>query len=150
MSRDLRTLCSLVRAAIPAIMDDYAAYDPTRRLIIVQTDRSAEEQAQDYAAGRSQRDGVRLLSMHQVQKLHGEMAAHAVDFGVIVKGKYATDRGSYEPLMVILERHGLRSGADWNSDGIEDVKQRAGAFADYPHGECRGNALTGADKQVQS
>ena len=103
VSRDERTLCSIIRSALPAIMDDFSAFDPTRRLIIVETDRSTEKQQQDYAQGRTQRDGVHLLSMHQVQELHGEMAAHAVDFGVIVNGTYAQDRGSYEPLMTIAD-----------------------------------------------
>jgi hypothetical protein len=117
-------------------MEDFSAFDPTRRLIIVETDRSAERQAQDFAAGRSQRDGVTKLSMHQVQELHGERAAHAVDFGVIVQGRYAQDLGSYEPLLVIVERHGLRSGLDWDQDGIMDAKQRKRALTDGPHAEC--------------
>jgi hypothetical protein len=143
VSRDPRRLCQIIQSALPAILDDFAAFDPTRKLIIVETDRSTEKQQQDYAQGRSQRDGVHLLSMHQVQELHGEMAAHAVDFGVIVRGKYATDRGSYEPLMVIVERHGLRSGMDWDGNGVMDVKQNPKAFVDGPHAECHGNTLTG-------
>ena len=148
MSRDPKTLCSIIRGALPAIMDDFNAFDPTRRLIIVETDRSAQKQQQDYAQGRSQRDGVHLLSMHQVQELHGEMAAHAVDFGVIVNGTYAQDRGSYEPLMTIAERHGLRSGLDWDGNGIEDAAERPRAFTDAPHCECHGNLLTPAPVQA--
>jgi hypothetical protein len=136
VSRDPRTLCSIIQRALPRIVEDFNAFDPTRRLIIVETDRSAERQAQDFAAGRSQRDGVTKLSMHQVQELHGETAAHAVDFGVIVQGKYAQDRGSYEPLLTICERYGLRSGLDWDGDGVMDAKQRPRAFVDAPHCEC--------------
>jgi hypothetical protein len=122
---------------LPLIVEQFDAFDPTRSLIIVETSRTLERQQADFAAGRSQRDGVRKLSMHQIQELHGELAAHAVDFGVIVRGKYATDRGSYEPLMTIAERHGLRSGLDWNCDGIMDAAQRPRAFVDAPHCECR-------------
>ena len=136
MSRDPSTLCTILQGKLPLIMEDFNAFDPTRRLIIVETDRSAERQAQDFAAGRSQRDGIRKLSMHQIQPLHGELAAHAVDFGVIVRGKYAQDRASYEPLMVIVERYGLRSGLDWDNDGVMDAKQRPRAFIDSPHCEC--------------
>lgn len=136
MSRDPAALCSILKNALPHIIEDFNAFDPTRRLIIVETDRTAERQAQDFAAGRSQRDGLHKLSMHQVQTLHDELAAHAVDFGVIVRGAYMQDRGSYEPLMVIAERYGLRSGLDWDCDGIMDVKQRARAFVDAPHVEC--------------
>jgi len=137
MSRDISALCSILRSALPTIIEEFAAFDPTRRLIITETGRSVERQQADFAAGRSQRDGVHKLSMHQFQELHGEFAAHAVDFGVIVRGKYATDRGSYEPLMVIAERHGLRSGLDWDSDGIVDVTQRPRALVDGPHVECK-------------
>lgn len=151
MSKNRDVLCSIIKSALPAIMDDFNAFDPTRRLIIVETDRSLQKQQQDYAQGRSQRDGVHLLSMHQVQELHGEMAAHAVDFGVIVNGTYAQDRGSYEPLMTIAERHGLRSGLDWDMDRVMDAAQRPHAFVDAPHVDCNGgNLLTPAATQVQS
>jgi len=137
VSRDPLVLCSILRDALPLIIEQFDAFDPTRRLIIVETVRTTERQRADFAAGRSQRDGIHKLSMHQLQALHGEYAAHAIDFGVIVRGKYATDRGSYEPLMTIAERHGLRSGMDWDCDGIMDVAQRPRAFVDAPHCECR-------------
>lgn len=136
MSRNPKVLCSIIQNALWRIINDFEAFDPTRRLIIVETDRTAEKQKADFLAGRSQRDGYKKLSMHQVQELHGELAAHAVDFGVIVNGTYAQDRGSYEPLMVIIERYGLRSGLDWDGNGVLDAKERPRALVDGPHAEC--------------
>lgn len=135
-TRDPSVCCSQLQAALPFIIVEFDALDPRHRLFIVETGRTAEEQAAYYAKGRTEAgaivtdcDGVTTFSKHQKQLRHGENAVHATDFGVLVDGLYERrDTGVYEPLVEILTRRGFRSGGapDWRG------RQR-----DFPHGECR-------------
>lgn len=144
-TRDSTLCCSLIRSALPRVISEFEAKDQNVRLFIVSTLRTQKEQQEAYAKGRTlepigekyivtKLDGVTTKSRHQAQDRHGEIACHAIDFGVEVRGHYErNDTKLYEPLMLIAEAHGLRSGQDWDCDGNLDT-----GWKDFPHVECRG------------
>jgi hypothetical protein len=98
-------------------------------LRIIQALRTTQEQEDLYAFGRTKpgkivtnADGVRNLSRHQKQVLHGEDSAHAVDFGIFEDGKYVTDARAYKPLKSLIMDAGLEpSSAPWDVDHCQCI-----------------------------
>lgn len=104
------------RAALEALLADMRAegLDPE----VFETGRTAELQGRYCARGTSRCDGVTKLSWHQLWL--------AVD--IISASRRWTDMHFFARLRDLAKKHGLRSGGDWNGDGVYDEK-----FMDPPH-----------------
>lgn len=96
-------------------------------------ERSAEEQHREYQKGRigggkivTTKDGYDRLGPHQRQPAHGEMAVHAIDFGVFEPtGAYvADDVRPYDVLARTATKLGFYSGKGWSG------------LVDRPHVQC--------------
>jgi hypothetical protein len=147
MSRNLAPCCSIIRAAWPRVQADFSMSQGTsRKLYVIETDRTTSEQVMEYAKGRTapgrivtNADGVIRLSKHQVQIRHDENACHALDAGVMVDGRADWKVADYQPLMNAAERQALVSGLDWNDNGIADADEHVHLGPnDGPHVECGG------------
>lgn len=76
-------------------------------------------------------DGVRKMSKHNTDD--NNPFSRAVDFGVIIAGKYLAgyeDHYLYEPITALANKHGLVHGADF-------PKYTGGSFKDMPHVETQ-------------
>jgi len=105
-----------------ALLHDFRENHPGYDLQITCTHRSAKEQMELYAIGRSkpgqivtQIDGVKKMSNHNF------MPSRALDVAVLIHGKITWDEEAYKPLVALAEKHGLVSGGSWKT------------FKDYPH-----------------
>ena len=107
--------------------------------------RTAEKQAEYFETGRSQLDGVNKLSKHQD---HGDGLSYAVDIMPFYKGTNAfsgkkkdiarfyclggiVKMAAFKLLQEEKITHGIRWGADWNSNNLFDDQN----FDDLPHFE---------------
>lgn len=131
-SRDLSDACSLLRDAIPQLIDIYnGRYEMDgRRVRVGEVLRSQDEQAVKFAQGRTipgkivtNADGIRTLSSHQAALLHNEMCSHAVDMDVVsLDGRRYIDREqSYWPLIGLATAFRLLSGGDWPKPDLPHI-----------------------------
>jgi hypothetical protein len=113
------------------------------------TYRAPAEQLAEYNAGRSRLDGTTRKSKHNL------MPARALDFGIFKKnpggipaayidqlveaGKFDKDlRASlYWNASQLVQRFGLRSGQDWNDNGLPVIPDPAESLNDPYHMELR-------------
>lgn len=136
-SRSLEDACSILREAVPQIIDKWSSRYSTFGLsaAVGEVLRTTEDQKATYARGRSMpgkivtnRDGVSSISNHQSQEIHGETCSHAVDINVFGdEGKrYLGGEGDahwYYALIGLSICQGVQSGGDW-------------AHPDFPHLYC--------------
>jgi hypothetical protein len=125
-SRDVGLCCSILRAALPGVIEDMQIAMPGTTTKPIQTERTTAEQQALYASGRSvpgpwktDADGVLLLSNHQRQVKHGEDAVHATDLGVFSRNVYLTKDLYYKPLAEIASARGLVSGWSFPTENID-------------------------------
>lgn len=151
MTKNLDDACSLMGLVIPNIVNAFNAKNAGQFTMKVgQVLRTTEEQQALYAKGRTvppigdkyevtQRDGVTRLSNHQAQWRHFEFASHAVDTTIFdAAGNYVTVDGPYRQLIALALAFGIKSGGDWNRNGI--AADRDGDYRpDFPHLECLGD-----------
>ena len=158
-SRDLRNAVPVLRDAVPKIIADYGEMFPGRNLIAISVDRTAPEQFELFKIGRVLKlvngvwtvvsenrrrivttlDGYRKKSKHITDEKHP--LSEAVDFGVIIHGKYlggAKDVPLYEPLKELAHKYGLIHGSDFPGD-----------FKDWPHVETQDPFILRADGTVR-
>lgn len=147
-SRDLRDAVPVLQAAVPLIIADYKMMFPNRSLICISVARTAVEQFELFKVGRvikvingvwqvvyenpgeiiTKMDGYRKKSKHITDEK--TPFARAVDFGVIINGKYLggyKDIKLYEPIRDLAHKQGLIHGSDF-----------PGKFKDWPHVETQG------------
>ncbi len=155
-SRDLREAIPELREAVPKIIADYKIMFPNRNLIVISVARTAVEQWELFKIGRILRkssgttgvgpnggwvvvketrgkmvttlDGFRKKSKHIIDEK--TPLARAVDFGVVINGKYLGDSKDiplYKPLRELAHKYGLIHGSDFPGD-----------FKDWPHIENQG------------
>lgn len=112
------------------------------------TYRSPEEQLEAFKAGRSQLDGTKKKSNHNVEP------SLAIDFGIFRRedGAYLDDlvvKGQFQRSLrdalywifgLLAQRNGARWGGDWDGDGIPVVNDQTESFNDEYHIEWRPTA----------
>lgn len=146
-SKDLKDAVPELEQKIPLIIKDYESMFPERKLEVICSLRSTEEQQHLYAIGRTlepigrkyivtQKDGVTKLSKHNPTPTC--KLSRAVDFGVFVGGKYITQIEYYYPLLDLARKYDLISGLDFSNTG-QTLEQRklSKNFKDAPHIEVK-------------
>jgi hypothetical protein len=125
---------------IRAIIAEYQELFPQRIVRPIAVFRSLKDQQAAFKKGASQKDGVEKPSKHQHLGPTGEPQSLAVDLGVFTRdGRYLTNAKLYYfPFLALGEKHGLRSGGDWDGNGILDTDERPNALADLSHLEWIG------------
>jgi len=131
-TRSLSDATPALAAKIEAVKAQYLAMFPNRNIREIEVLRTDAEQAADFAAGRSKLDGVTKKSKHQPGP---DGKSRAVDLGVFNKANthYLTNVLYYEPLVGLAAKNGLRSGLDWDRDGISDIAEHPRWLHDGPH-----------------
>ena len=141
-SRDLALCVTELQEKVPLIIQGYQLLYPDRELKIICTLRSSEEQQKLYAIGRTippigkkfqvtQVDGVKVFSKHNPNPT--ESLSRAVDFGVLIGGKYMTKNEYYYPLLEFARDQGLISGLDFKDTGLPlEVLLKQKTFKDSP------------------
>jgi peptidoglycan LD-endopeptidase CwlK len=133
-SRKLEDAVEELQQKVPLIIEEYEKLFTDRKLIITATLRPIEEQQKLYAQGRTSPplgkkfivtnvDGIKKPSNHN--PLPNKPKARAVDFGVLIGGKYMGDPRYYEYLGPLSLKFGLNWGGYWKS------------FKDWCHIEIR-------------
>jgi peptidoglycan L-alanyl-D-glutamate endopeptidase CwlK len=122
-------LVAVVFRAIELTTQDFTVFDGFR---------TAEDQAELFRAGASQRDGTRRKSQHQKQKSgHGE----AVDLVPWINGRARWEWGAIYPIALAVrtaaQEHGLRLrwGGAWDRV-LNDIPNTAGAIAGEVQAYC--------------
>ena len=148
-SRNLKDAVPLLQEATPKIIRAYEELFPERNLIVICTLRSNAEQARLYAKGRTeapigkkyiltQCDGVSTFSKHNPNPK--EPLAEAVDFGVVINGKYTGKDEYYYPLLDLARAQGLISGADFKNTtrSLQELLANKKEWKDWAHVEVPG------------
>jgi hypothetical protein len=155
LSADLSPACSLLKAAWPHVRTRIQ-FNSVRDVRPYCVGRVLAEQQAEYAKGRTapgrkvtNADGIIVLSKHQKQIRHGELAVHALDALMYFSGVADWSLEAYRYLMVAAEAEGLISGLDWNDNGVVDADEHVNRGPrDGPHVECHGLIIV--MKSVQS
>ena len=155
-SRNLKDAVPILQRAVPLIIADYKMLFPNRDLIAISVARTAAEQWELFKVGRVLRKTIGTSGVGPngnwivVKEIRGKMVttldgyckkskhiidektpfARAVDFGVIINGKYLggyKDIPLYKPLRELAHKQGLIHGSDFPGD-----------FKDWPHVETQG------------
>ena len=103
-----------LKRAWPEIRTAYRLAHPGHDAILTCVYRSAAEQIECYAKGRTAPgsiitncDGVKIRSKHNY------FPSRALDFCIVVFGKVTWDPAEYEPVGRLGEAHGLVWGGSW-------------------------------------
>lgn len=140
-SRDLALADPKIRGIFQVTKAVFERRFPHFEVRPVTTYRSPEDQKLEYAAKRSNCDGVTKLSPHNHQP------SHAIDQGLFRKsdGAYLDDLAAkgqfdgekldlmYWVLGLMAQRNGARWGGDWDGDGIPVVNDPTEKLNDVDH-----------------
>jgi hypothetical protein len=148
-SRNLTDAVPELQTKVPVIISEFNSLFPERTLFVVCTLRSTEEQQAIWKIGRETPpigpkyirtwvDGIIRFSKHNPDP--NEPLAKAVDFGVLVGGKYIDINQYYYPLLDLARKYNLTSGGDFHNTGLplDKILQQSG-FKDWPHIEVKGS-----------
>ena len=137
MSRDINDCVGELKEKIPKIIADYNEMFPDRKLFVVCTLRSLEDQLKAFIEGKSQIDGVHKFGRHNA--IPGKYdKSRAVDFGVMIKGKYEGNGKYYTYLLDLARKYDLVSGIDFKQTGQSAFERLASKdFIDSAHIELK-------------
>jgi hypothetical protein len=136
-TKKLQAFYAFAKQTFEAYFPDYV-YKPTCVY------RSPEEQLVEFNAGRSQRDGTKIIGAHNV------IPARAFDGGIFRRsdGAYIDEipsfpetqrRALYAFVGLLAEHEGLRWGGDWNGNGVPVAVDKLEHLDDDDHIEDRAN-----------
>ena len=148
-TRDLSDALPALREAFLRVKERFESAFPRYELRPICVYRSPEEQFEAFQAGRSRLDGTTKKSFHNIKP------ARAIDAGIFKKngsrvgasyiddlltaGKFDADlhRALYWIFGLLAQREGLRSGNDWDNDGVHVVPDPDESLADGGHIEVK-------------
>ena len=130
--RDLQRLDGVVPRLIVVLYEAQKRSPRTFNVGYMGGRRTTQEQNALFKAGGSKKDGYKKLSKHQTGK--------AIDFVIFEDGNPVWEHSKYWEvaqlmMSISLELFGLklRSGGDWDQDGIPVNEDPDENFADYGH-----------------
>ena len=110
-SRSLADLDPELSEKYLLLAEDFASENPGKRLMPVCTWRSLDEQAQLYAAKKTQL----MRGLHNLVDGDGDPCSRAIDVAVVDDGKITWDASAYAALGPLAARHGLEWGGAWTT-----------------------------------
>lgn len=135
LKRDLRRLKGVTPRLIVVFYEAQKRSSYTFNIGYLGGRRTSQEQNELYKKKKSKKDGYKNLSKHQSGK--------AIDFVVYdANGKYIQTHSIYWEIFQLMNSISkelfdlpLRSGGDWDMDGIPVNEDPDESFADYGHVE---------------